>query len=784
MRRRRPDQGSRHEHRRIKEDDAPDFHSMRNRLEAEVLPSLIRTLARTQPGPWNPLELCSRSLDRLVELLLGWLPPESVAPSCPENNLHVLPPEQVGELYEYFRGFRLDMESGGEPVLVRSSHSKRNQGLFYTPPGIVQHIVKSSLDALGISKPEDYLSLRILDPAVGTGTFLLEALEQLTRRVLDEAADERPGTQARVAEACARVRELLRSHGWAADLDERTSVRLHIMSRCLYGVDLDSVAVKIAGAALRNRALKGLALIPGLEPLVRVGNALIGQATEDQAMSDRDEADERHALAYFGRSSLKKESVRVWREKKKVLHWPLRYPDFFAPDRGGFDCVIGNPPYEILSVKESGVEDRRHEQAYFRAMYETCQGKINTYRLMTERGMILLRDRGVLGFIVPATLLADSTAGKLRRMILDKSEVLETLIIPEKAHAFAGVTQAFLILICRKGKPTLNLEPVEWDGVGPVLKQPGVSIDRPLLASTGFRIPCLRSPSEKALLEALTRYPPLAGDAQYPAVGRVHQGEVNLTVHRRSITAGLTAYPLIRGEHVMPLRVSHPSSREGRLDWVMPEFLKVQAANAHLTQSSGPNSHRSGAARARLNPWEKDRIVLGRVVNMDTDRRLKAAAVPPGSFLGDMTNFIADLTVPRDYLLGLLNSRLLNWRIKLTSTNNYLSAAEVEALPVPRISGDALTAEHIEAAKRNFAVLLSDAECSLMDWMKRIQELTEGVGKDQRDQLLAAMIQWSVSAIWSRTDERDSGPGTGVWNALDAAVVLLYGCESFEDVLS
>ena len=49
--------------------------------------------------------------------------------------------------------------------------------------------------------------------------------------------------------------------------------------------------------------------------------------------------------------------------------------------------MIGNPPYEVVSSKESGIEERSHQQAYFRRTYESCVGKINTYRLMLERGL-------------------------------------------------------------------------------------------------------------------------------------------------------------------------------------------------------------------------------------------------------------------------------------------------------------------------------------------------------------------------------------------------------------
>ena len=191
-------------------------------------------------------------------------------------------------------------------------------------------------------------------------------------------------------------------------------------------------------------------------------------------------------------------------------------------------------------------------------------------------------------------------------------------------------------------------------------------------------------------------------------MGTVHQGEVNLTVHRDFITDEPTGYPLIRGEHITPFRVNHPCAARARLDWILPGFMenarrggKRDAATGRsrtqlvesfadvpeipcLERRGRSGTFRTEPAFGRGQPWLRPRIALGRVVNMATPRRLKAAQVSAQSFLGDMTNFIAETSLSPDYLLGLLNSRLLNWRIKITSTNNYLSAAEIQALPIFR----------------------------------------------------------------------------------------------------
>ncbi len=220
----------------------------------------------------------------------------------------------------------------------------------------------------------------------------------------------------------------------AYELDRKVLIRIHIVEKCLFGVDLDPTAVKIARAALINRVCPKH-LDYKITPNILCGNSLKGEAGNNQIMQSDDGPKTRHA------SVLQSPVV----DEQDFFRWPTKFPQIFSGSGNGFDCVIGNPPYEILSVKESGIQSRLDEQVYFRRFFSTCSGKINTYRLMIERALQLLKEGGALGFIVPATLLGDSTAEKLRRMILDQTTVFKSLVIPEKAKIFPGVTQALLV---------------------------------------------------------------------------------------------------------------------------------------------------------------------------------------------------------------------------------------------------------------------------------------------------------------------------------------------------
>jgi hypothetical protein len=729
------------------------------------------------------------ALGSLTDSLLDRFARKNEAPAPDEGDrvdsrliarLPIATPEEVGELYEYLRGFRLESRDHTEPRPTPSRKGKRNQGLFYTPPEIVAHIVDRTLDALEIREPVEYLNVKLLDPALGTGRFLAGALDALTDRVLAAGEERVRGALEGVSRSDPGPHTVFRG---GTESDTVTAVRIHILEHCLYGVDLDPIALRIARVILKKRALVDAPAALNPVPRVRRGNSLIGTGSATASESSRAIEDERHGTAYFGPKRALRIDLPRWAEEIGVLHWPLEFPEVLGGPGSGFDAVVGNPPYEIVSVKESGLQERTREQAYFRKVYRACRGKINTYRLMLERGLDLLADGRALGFIVPATLLADSSAEEIRRLVLDSSDVIEASVFPEKARVFEGVTQALLILILRKGDKTRSITPVFRTGVGPGHAKPGVRTDRKLIEMTGGRVPLLRTEEEKKLLEALLRYPPLAGDGSREPVAAVHQGEINLTTHREFITDSRTDLPLIRGEHVLPFRVAHPSPRGKRLDWVLPEILERGPLTNKVEPARG-KPRREGRGR----PWESERIVMGRVVNMAADRRLKAGAVPPGAFLGDMTNFLKDPSEPLDYLLGLLNSRLLNRRIKITSTNNYLSAREIGSLPIPRTD----PAAKVPAARDRLRVhwtssllprLLDDAPSSIGHAVTLLGSALPAEVRAAPEIHVPFMIGTIVALIRRGPSPTPEPIPPASTNLLDALTLLLFRCDSYVSVL-
>ncbi|MBP7726400.1 MAG: Eco57I restriction-modification methylase domain-containing protein [Candidatus Bipolaricaulis sp.] len=443
-----------------------------------------------------------------------------------------------------------------------------------------------------------------------------------------------------------------------------------------------------------------------LNPFKEVANAWVSTYFGN----DVDEADYENALVKLSDPSPvweREVRTQAWFAKAQEIvaarhffHWELEFPEVFFEETGqrkrnpGFDAVIGNPPYDVLATKEIG-DAVVAELDYFKTMYKLVLGKANLYRLMVERSYQLLRSNGAsFGFIVPTTLLADWSATPLRQLVLQESAVRAVLVFPESARVFEGVTQSVTILVTRSGQPATEV---------PIAGNAG---DRDELGSTGtvsipvdtiktispkeWRIPVATPPTLK-LLQKLHQNETF----QRTAAGSTYQGEVNLTVHRGHISYEPTTTRLIRGDHISRYSLHHPCDVP-RLDWLRrTDYLRAMRASEKAAHHMRP------------------RIVVQRVANMELDRRLNACVIEPCDFTSDMTNYILPGRFGMLSLLALLNSKLLNWRFKLTSTNNYISAEEINSLPIRRIAFTTPPAERarlVDEAKRLYRVALERAE--------------------------------------------------------------------------
>ena len=171
--------------------------------------------------------------------------------------------EQLGGVYERVLDFEPVAVGGRAPALVRAGRRKAT-GTFYTPRALTEFMVRRALGPLvNDAGPEEILSLRILDPAMGSGAFLVAACRYLS-----------------AAYESALVREGVLSASDIGDAD-RAAFRRAVAQRCLFGVDINPMAVQLGRLSLWLATLAGDRPLTFLDHHLRAGNSLVGASLQD-----------------------------------------------------------------------------------------------------------------------------------------------------------------------------------------------------------------------------------------------------------------------------------------------------------------------------------------------------------------------------------------------------------------------------------------------------------------------------------------------------------------------
>ena len=310
-------------------------------------------------------------------------------------------------------------EARGEPP--PTTGKRKRDGVVYTPPFVTRFIVDRTVgatlreahaallpdfshgpDADGAERWRDktaegrfwraYLaritSLRVLDPACGSGAFLIAAFDQLE-------AEQR------------RVRERLGELEGGILVGADESADLEIATRSLFGVDVNTESVEITKLALWLKTAKTGRPLERLSTNIRVGNSLI----EDSDV---------HRRAF------------VWR-------------DAFGPilADGGFDVVIGNPPYVRMELLKP-------IKPYLQARYEVVSDRADLYAYFFELGVRVLSPGGRLGYISSSTFFRTGSGAPLRDYLARETAV-EAVVDFGDRQLFEGVTTYPAVLIVRKG---------------------------------------------------------------------------------------------------------------------------------------------------------------------------------------------------------------------------------------------------------------------------------------------------------------------------------------------
>lgn len=337
----------------------------------------------------------------------------------------VLPADILGQVYERFLGSVIRLTKGHQAKVEEKPEVKKAGGVFYTPTYIVDYIVKKTIGTLVEGKsPRQIASLRFLDPACGSGTFLIQAYQLLLDYHRNWYIND--GTDKNARGKNPKLTRTI-SGEWRLSTQERKNILLNN----IHGVDIDSQAVEVTKLSLLLKVLEGeneqslaqqLSLfheraLPDLEQNIKCGNSLIAHDYYNTSQPSLFDDDKRLQLNAFD--------------------WTQEFPRQMSS--GGFHAVIGNPPYVLIG------SDKPEEQEYYRNTYRLSAYKINTYVLFLEKGLNLLLPKiGMLGYIIPKSLVFNTYFEATRLTLLESYQIPQIIEISDKVFENAEVGDSIL----------------------------------------------------------------------------------------------------------------------------------------------------------------------------------------------------------------------------------------------------------------------------------------------------------------------------------------------------
>jgi len=354
----------------------------------------------------------------------------------------VLPADILGHVYEQFLGKVIRLTPAHYAVVEDKPEVKKAGGVYYTPTYIVDYIVKNTVDKiLENKKPKDISNIRILDPACGSGSFLLGAFQYL----LDWHLKYYTENEERISDSLKkRLPPIYQIRNNEYKLT--TAERKRILLNNIYGVDIDSQAVEVTKLSLLLKVLEGESeetltnqmkmfnerALPDLANNIKCGNSLIGPDFYDQMEMNflNDE-----------------EKIKI-----NVFDWESEFKEIM--DSGGFDVVIGNPPWISLTGKFKNEILSELELNYLINKYIGNTYMPNLYEYFISAGIQLIKNNGVFSFITPDRLGFNNQFINLRNVILTKTKILSL----KYKLPFPNITADTLVFVLQKSKDCIKNE--------------------------------------------------------------------------------------------------------------------------------------------------------------------------------------------------------------------------------------------------------------------------------------------------------------------------------------
>lgn len=618
--------------------------------------------------------------------------------------------DTLGNVYEQFLGKVIHLTPSHQARIEVKPEVKKAGGVYYTPAYIVEYIVKETVGKLIAGKsPEEISPLRILDPACGSGSFLLGAYQLLLDYHLDWYVEHlhAPQTRDRIYQT---------TQGWRLTTAEKKRILLNN----IYGVDIDRQAVEVTKLSLLLKVLedetqeslgKQLALfkepaLPHLDANIRCGNSLIGlDYFAEQLMPDPDE-----------------------RRRVNPMDWEREFPGIMR--NGGFDCVIGNPPYVRIQMMKEWAP--REVELYKQKYAAASAGNYDLYVVFVEKGLSLLKPWGRLGFILPHKFFNAQYGAPLRELIA-RGKYLGHVVHFGDQQVFRGATTyTCLLFLDKAGSKACRVVKVEdlaaWRTNGKALEGT-IPAEKITGAEWNFAVG-----TSAVLFEKLRQMPVKLGDVAKIFVGVQTSADPIFILSVRQVNAKtLRVYskatdnefeiekeitlPLLKGAEIhaydldepanvilFPYRIENSTATlfteaEMKKDFPLAWKYLLSVRKKLETREGGkwrvPQWWQFGRNQniAEMSKRKLVAQVLAQRASFILDANGEYCFVGGGNAGGYGVQISESSPLSDVYVLGLLNSHLLDWYVKKISTTfrgGYFSYARrfIEQLPIRVINFD------------------------------------------------------------------------------------------------
>ncbi|MCQ2259969.1 MAG: N-6 DNA methylase [Bacteroidales bacterium] len=335
----------------------------------------------------------------------------------------VIPLKTLSDIYDIFLGYQL-VVNGSSVTDELKAEFKKSNGAVTTPETLVNQVIECTIpfNTINDLTIEQIFDLKIIDIACGSGVFLVGVYDYLVKQIEWKLKRKQDCD----AELYANLKyPVLNING-----------RRKLINNCIYGVDINPEAVEVSKMSLCLRlidnyspedfntvGLLGSQILKGIGANIRCGNTLVGTDIVQHFPAIADDLKEL--------------------QETNAFDWESSFPTVFK--NGGFDFVVGNPPYVEVKNYNVGLP---HMAAYIKKIYSSSKnGKIDLAIPFIEKGVNLLNANGRLGFIVQKRFFK-TEYGKGIRELLTTRKLLNGVHDYEETDLFAGRLTYVAIVVC------------------------------------------------------------------------------------------------------------------------------------------------------------------------------------------------------------------------------------------------------------------------------------------------------------------------------------------------